>query len=332
MIKNLFAPPLPRLSTILATCMIGCSFISMFIAPVCRLFCLMPSRTIIQLCLWNLLTGAFFQENVIQGILTALVVFSAGKMLEPLWGRLIWGLFLITVHLATSSIMCVELLLLYSITGAEDLLSISLSCWEPLLAGFVVALKQRQPEEPLFSTSPLLRYKHLPLLLLCGSIPFALILLSARSVIMPLQVINGTLIAWVYLRFFQTLPQGIIGDQNGSAFRGDRSPSFAFITFFPEWLQPTLTIFGNILGRLWNYALIPCRGRRTPRAAILPAGMGLSESERERQRQRGLQVLQSALGTGPTSTSAAAAAAPSPPQPQQASPEPAPPSGQEPSK
>jgi hypothetical protein len=106
----------------------------------------------------------------------------------------------------------------------------------PLLVAFLVAFKQVVPEHRivLFGMSlASLRTKDAPTLLLsAGSLFYFLekILYKGTSMVFVVtyyQISLGVFTAWTYLRFFQ-YRDGLCGD---------RSETFAFVTFFPEVLQ-----------------------------------------------------------------------------------------------
>lgn len=112
----------------------------------------------------------------------------------------------------------------------------------PILVAFLVAFKQVVPEHRiiLFGMSlASLRTKDAPMLLLsAGSLLYFLekILFKGTStvfIVIYYQIFLGVFTAWTYLRFFQ-YRDGICGD---------RSETFAFVTFFPEMLQYVIFFF-----------------------------------------------------------------------------------------
>jgi membrane associated rhomboid family serine protease len=87
-----------------------------------------------------------------------------------------------------------------------------------VLSGLLVAYKQAIPEHRL---GPL-RVKQLPFWY------FVLLLALFLARVLHVAVYmaaNGMAVAWVYLRFFCT--------RDG---RGDRSETFSFASFFPDWM------------------------------------------------------------------------------------------------
>ena len=100
-----------------------------------------------------------------------------------------------------------------------------------LVSGFLVGLKQLIPEhliKPIKGLS-LCRVKHLPSLFILISF-VCFVLFESQSQF--LLVFYGSFISWIYLRFYKY--------QDG--LRGDRSETFSFASFFPEFIQLSLAL------------------------------------------------------------------------------------------
>lgn len=96
-----------------------------------------------------------------------------------------------------------------------------------LQTGFLVAFTQIIPEHQvqLFGGLAKLRVKQLPMLYVTFS--NVMVLLGYQSPFILIQF--GWLVSWFYLRF--------IKQNEGMDFRGDRSETFAFSSWFPPFVQ-----------------------------------------------------------------------------------------------
>lgn len=99
-----------------------------------------------------------------------------------------------------------------------------------LIGGFLVGLKQLIPEHLVSLT--FCRVKHIPSLFLLLSF-VCFVLFESQSQF--LLVLYGSFISWIHLRFYKY--------QDG--LRGDRSETFSFASFFPEFIQ--LSIFFTLV-------------------------------------------------------------------------------------
>ncbi|KAF9203235.1 hypothetical protein BGZ49_006628 [Haplosporangium sp. Z 27] len=102
-----------------------------------------------------------------------------------------------------------------------------------VLAGFLIGFKQLVPDHLITLWGVIsIRVKSLPLL-------FAITMVIAgyisQSQINFLMATYGLFISWIYSRFFRV--------QDG--IRGDRSETFSFASFFPEFMQPPVKAFSN---------------------------------------------------------------------------------------
>lgn len=76
----------------------------------------------------------------------------------------------------------------------------------------------------------------------CSNVPltvlFASLVLWAVNILdgtYPAMFCSGLIVSWIYLRFYQRHPNG----------RGDSSESFTFASFFPNVMQPVISMLVN---------------------------------------------------------------------------------------
>lgn len=108
----------------------------------------------------------------------------------------------------------------------------------PLYMAFAVATKQMMVDTEIYVGSRLhIRSDILPLVVLLAVFVFTLIFASQ----MLIFGLCGFVSSWVYLRYFQRNPGGIVGDP---------SNIFAMHTFFPEGFQKPIVVFEGFFSKL----------------------------------------------------------------------------------
>lgn len=251
--------------------------------------------------LWTLVTHSFIEVRLIELIADWFVIILYSKMLEPLWGPLecIKFYFIITFLVAISTSFFYYFA--FAITFKENLLfNISIHGLGGLLGGFSVAIKQIMPDTVILNASFIrIRQDLLPLLLILFAAFLYLIGFTDLTYLVMLTF--GTLIGWIYLRFFQV-------HKNGT--RGDSSSTFVFASFFPSQIQPFVAIISNTIFNLlvriklckkppkrYNVSSSNTIGGSQSHVTItLPlVNAGIENSDAERRRQKALKALKERL-------------------------------------
>ncbi|CAK1603890.1 unnamed protein product [Parnassius mnemosyne] len=158
------------------------------------------------------------------------------------------------------------------------------------LAAVSVAVKQIMPDHLLIKT-PLgkLTNRSLPLLILVAAI--ILWAVGALEGTYPCMWGSGTILSWIYLRFWQ---------RHSSGTRGDMADNFSFDNFFPTVIQPlvrgALSPASRCLARLGVCTPAP----RRVTLALSPRGVtislpGVEPHDMERRRQIALKALSERL-------------------------------------
>ncbi|KAF9109923.1 hypothetical protein BGX27_007001 [Mortierella sp. AM989] len=165
---------------------------------------------------------------------SATVMLGSGKYLERSWGSREFFKFLSVSSIGTMIGIYMTCLFEFVIRSNDELLYDTQAYGlTGVVAGFLIGFKQLVPDHLItlwgvFS----IRVKSLPLL-------FAIFMVIegyiSQSQINFLMAIYGLLISWIYSRFFRV--------QDG--IRGDRSETFSFASFFPEFIQPPVKAFSN---------------------------------------------------------------------------------------
>lgn len=125
--------------------------------------------------------------------------------------------------------------LIYSSTPVQGTL--------PLLAAFLVALKQLVPEHTVavFRGLIRMRVKHFPAVFVAANMLSGPLLGTDTALWLSLF---GFLTSWIYLRFYRvTELTSLTAATGGEAARmtGDASDTFSFVAFFPDAMQPYLS-------------------------------------------------------------------------------------------
>lgn len=191
--------------------------------------------------LWTLVTHSFIEVRFFELITDCFIIILYSKMLEPLWGAIecVKFYFIITILVAISTAFFY--FFAFAISFQENLLfSISIHGMAGLLGGFSVAIKQIMPDTIILNAS-FIRIKQdlLPMLLILFAA--VLYLIGLTDVTYLVMLTFGTLIGWIYLRFFQV-------HKNNN--RGDSSSTFVFASFFPSQIQPFVAIVSNTIFNL----------------------------------------------------------------------------------
>ncbi|CAH4008015.1 unnamed protein product [Pieris brassicae] len=158
------------------------------------------------------------------------------------------------------------------------------------LAAVSVAVKQILPDHLLIKT-PLgkLTNRSLPLLILILAIIFWAV--GALEGTYPCMWGSGTLLSWIYLRFWQR-------HSNGS--RGDMADNFSFDNFFPTVLQPVIRGILSPIHRCFVRLGLCSPSQRRVHLALSPRGVtitmpGVEPQDMERRRQIALKALSERL-------------------------------------
>ncbi|KAG0362359.1 hypothetical protein BGZ54_008661 [Gamsiella multidivaricata] len=172
------------------------------------------------------------------------ILLGCGKYLERAWGSREFFKLLCISSIGPMLGIYLTYLFGYVIHGNDELLAFDTDNYDaPLfrlgdrydteaygmtgvLAGFLVGFKQLLPEYLVTIWGALsVRVKSLPLLFTLFMVFEGLI---SHTQIQFLMAIYGLFLSWIYSRFLRV--------QNG--IRGDRSETFSFASFFPEFIQP----------------------------------------------------------------------------------------------
>ncbi|XP_078595611.1 transmembrane protein 115-like [Branchiostoma floridae x Branchiostoma japonicum] len=237
---------------------------------------------------WTLLTHGLLETQILHVAISITAVVVAGKLLEPIWGALELLIFLTLVTIVTGIFSAFFYLFVYMATSDDSyIFEVHIYGLTGFAAGVCVALKQTRPDQVLAPAVDL-RVKHIPLLLLVGSILLKVATLTTGTY--PVMTGMGILSSWIYLRFYQ---------RHGNQGKGDMGDVFTFATFFPEPVQAPIAILANMVySGLVKIKVCKKTVKRYDVGApssITISLPGTDPADAERRRKKALQALNERL-------------------------------------
>ncbi|GAA6035830.1 hypothetical protein JCM8097_005727 [Rhodosporidiobolus ruineniae] len=254
---------------------------------------------------WTLLTAAFVETNLIEFLVSLLTLPLAGRYLERVWGTQELLKFVAAVVVASNLIACVVNLLESFVLGDRALFLFGMPYHglSALQVGFLVAFTQLIPEHQVQVLGGVIkmRVKSLPMLYVTFSNIACLIGYQSPYILIQF----GWLVSWFYLRFIKWSESG--------DFRGDRSETFAFASWFPPFVQPYISrLTAFVFSLAVRFKLIePWTDLESHGLSSSQGGYsqvpGGQRAEAERRRQLALEALDRRLASTPTPAAAPSA-------------------------
>ncbi|GAA5875441.1 hypothetical protein JCM8547_004406 [Rhodosporidiobolus lusitaniae] len=256
---------------------------------------------------WTLLTGGFVETNAIEFFFSLLTLPLAGRYLERVWGTQELLKFVAVVVVVSNLIACVVNAVEATVLGDSQLFLYGMPYHglSALQVGFLVAFTQLIPEHQVQVLGGVvkMRVKSLPMLYVTFSNVACLVGYQSPWILIQF----GWLVSWFYLRFVKYSESG--------DFRGDRSETFAFASWFPPLVQPYVTRLTTLVFGL------AVRFRILQPWTDIESGLGSSQNggaggggyqqvpggqraEAERRRQLALEALDRRMASTPTPASA----------------------------
>lgn len=161
---------------------------------------------------WTAFTFCFLELHFWEVLVDIVTVGLCGKLIEPLWGQMEMLTFFAIVNFGVAVFSTVFYFVLYMCTFNTDLLfTVHIHGLAGYIAGVAVAVKQIMPDLVLVKT-PLgkITNRNIPLMVLVSSVVLWLVGLLDGTY--PTMFLNGVVIGWTYLRFYQYHSNGTRGD------------------------------------------------------------------------------------------------------------------------
>ncbi|PCH33974.1 DUF1751-domain-containing protein [Wolfiporia cocos MD-104 SS10] len=244
---------------------------------------------------WTFLTSALVETTIIELIFTLLVIPASLRYLERLWGA-VELLKFIAVSITVSNVIAFGLNWLEYMVLKNPLFLYGQQYHGQmaLQIAVLVAFRQIIPEHQVQLFGVLkARVKTLPMAYVTFSTVMCILGFQCPFIVIQF----GWLVSYIWLRFYKKNAV----DLSGGPLYGDRSETFAFVTWFPPFIHGPITLLGNTAHSLASrFHLIPSSGDIEAAYAPLPGG---ARAEAERRRAMALKALDQRLAGGVASPS-----------------------------
>lgn len=241
--------------------------------------------------IWTAFTYCFLELHFWEVCVDIITVGLCGKLVEPLWGAMEMMTFFVVVNIGVAVLSSFFYLLLYICVFNTDLLfTVHIHGLTGYIAGLSVAVKQIMPDHLIVKT-PFGKITNRNIPLTVFTITLVLWFVGLLEGTTPTMFLSGLLVSWIYLRFYQY-------HSNGT--RGDMADNFTFPSFFPNVMQPPISILSNTVhSGMVRIGLCRKTIRKFDMAAA-PTGVtvtlpGNDPQDMERRRQIALKALSERL-------------------------------------
>ncbi|KAI0785034.1 DUF1751-domain-containing protein [Abortiporus biennis] len=226
---------------------------------------------------WTFFTSALVETSIIELAFTLLVIPASLRYLERLWGA-VETLKFIVVSITVSNIIAfglnwIEYVVLQNPTFLYGQ-------WYhgqmALQIAVLVAFTQLIPEHQVQMFGVIkARVKTIPMAYVTFSTVMCLIGFQCPYIVIQF----GWLVSWIWLRFYKKNPETVV---SGPAY-GDRSETFAFVSWFPPLIHTPITLLANTAFTLASkFHLIPAYADAEHGGYTQVPGTARAEAERRR--------------------------------------------------
>ncbi|CAL1695007.1 unnamed protein product [Somion occarium] len=256
---------------------------------------------------WTFVTSALIETTIFELLFTLLVIPASLKYLERLWGA-VETLKFIVVTVGVSNIIAFGLNWLEYVVLKNPvfLYEQRYHGQMALQIGVLVAFTQIIPEHQVQLLGVIkARVKSIPMAYVTFSTVMCIIGFQCPYIVIQF----GWLVSYIWLRFYKKNSETLGG---GPAY-GDRSETFAFVSWFPPFIHTPITLLANTAHSLASkFHLIPSIGPDVESGGYtqLPGG---ARAEAERRRAMALKALDQRLAGGATSPTPRSATVPAGP-------------------
>ncbi|KAL8674397.1 MAG: hypothetical protein Q9168_001189 [Polycauliona sp. 1 TL-2023] len=193
---------------------------------------------------WVYFTATYSEQNLITILIAAATIFFGGRYLERAWGSREFGKFILLVTLLPNFIASLIYVLLFAISLNDNLAVVVIQGSVALQGAFLVAFKQLVPEHTvtLLRGAVKIRVKHFPSVFLAANTLSGIILGTDTALVLAWA---GFMTSWTYLRFYKRQPDLSTAGTGDNQLRGDASETFAFVSFWPDAIQPPIAAMAD---------------------------------------------------------------------------------------
>eukprot|EP01128_Nolandella_sp_AFSM9_P007870 TRINITY_DN4458_c0_g1_i1.p1 TRINITY_DN4458_c0_g1~~TRINITY_DN4458_c0_g1_i1.p1 ORF type:complete len:312 (+),score=41.29 TRINITY_DN4458_c0_g1_i1:122-937(+) len=250
---------------------------------------LIPSYAVGAGYLWTLLTFFLYHGHAHDLLFSVVFLYVFGSYAEKVWGRIEYCKFIAIAVAATGVGSLLTHLLIFMLWQDYFVLYEPVRGFQGVAMALITANKQLRADYSV-SWLPVLRVKHLPLLLVAVSLARSILAWNWTNFSMSMF---GWLSSWVYLRWFQP---------HGDGLQGDNTDEFNFSYFFPETLQPGVLSATRTMRTLCCFWVPKKSSSSAPRPLTSIVSVLDAPGDVDRRRALALQALDDRLGpaSGPS--------------------------------
>ncbi|KAG2156644.1 DUF1751-domain-containing protein [Suillus bovinus] len=241
---------------------------------------------------WTFATSALVEISVVELIISLLVVPASLAYFERLWGTVETIKFIVVCVTGPNIIGCAFNWIEFAVTRNAELFLYGMeyhgqmALFISLLVSFTQVIPEHQVQILGFIKA---RVKRLPMAYLTFST--VMTLLGFQSPYILIQF--GWFVSWIYLRFYKRNVSDTLG---GVVSYGDRSETFALISWFPPFLHTPLSWLGNTVYKLaTRLHLLPTSVPHDIESGGYSQVPGGARAEAERRRALALKALDQRL-------------------------------------
>jgi len=251
---------------------------------------------------WTFLTAALVETSIVELSITLIVIPASLRYLERLWGTIETLKYIVVTVVVSNFIAFAFNWIEFLATKNADLFLYGMqyhgqmSLMTAVLVGFTQLIPEHQVQiMGVIKT----RVKQLPMAYLTFSTVMTIIGFQCPYIVIQF----AWLVSWVWLRFYKKNSGDVVG---GGDTYGDRSETFALVSWFPPVVHKPISILANTTHMLaTKFHLIPAVGSDLESGSYtqLPGG---ARAEAERRRAMALKALDQRMAGSSGSNSLAA--------------------------
>jgi len=221
--------------------LLGIFYCLSFAVEVNNIFAITPGHLVPpKFWIWTILTYPFVETNFISFLINLAVLLASVKIVESNMSGLSSFLIFFSIVTSVSGLVTFfNYLFAYIFTfNISYLFDVHIYGLYSYIGAALVSFKQSRGDQMVIGSIGLC-IKNLPLVYVCFLVFMKLVHMTTAAPV--LLGLNGIIVAWVYLRFYQSHSKG----------RGDQAAHFAFKTFFPKPMHGPVGVISN-----WVYKLL----------------------------------------------------------------------------
>lgn len=249
---------------------------------------------------WSIVTASFVEIGFLNYVVAMVGLVSLGLIVERELGWKKTAEYLLVVAVIANAVITFTILFWWHVATSSSAEYVNKGGGSaPLVGALAVVVKQLLPETHfqvslfMLGKSFKVRGANMPHVFAGAAVVYSAIVgvLVGRLLVLflvPLKIVLGVVTGWAFLRFFQR--------RDGR--KGDKSDVFAFVTFFPDPLQPGIGRIIDVIEdhkQKLQHTLGMAPSRHVVRQAYKEAG--LTDADTTRHRNIGLELLEQQMAS-----------------------------------